>query len=397
MKIGRWDRNKFYDEAWPDEFHEFWKIDNDPISVSWNKDYVNNYLKLADEYYQAACSIANEILQSEHSNEKNDRWFLSDIFMFRQSVELILKAKVYMYYSKKQEVQKIFHDLKHNVSGLFKLVKNFENDNLTNYELIWIEDYLNDMEQWDRNSSVFRYPFSPKFMEKNPPKFVDIYRTTVKMDITYSLIRSTFKESGQFKGGIPNELPHPEFFTEANDGMENCYLGGMVYSDSFFSDSSKYYTVVNGYLAVSEFLLTNDHKYVYPALFSLRHLIELELKQLSSSDYSEIKSLNFRMGSHKIYSDFWKKLRPIIEKTNQTGESTVILDDIGSFIEQLQLIDKEGSFFRYPAEYNHQVHYISKKIDSIHILTCVRAISNLLSGCSSMFDCYSEYESEMYL
>lgn len=393
METGKWIRNSHFDNLWPDNPLSFWNISEKgiPVSITWSKCYFEDYLKLSDEYYYAGIKIVNEVIHAGHDNLKDDSWFLAGIFMFRQAIELVIKARIYSLIHNKREIQSILIEDKHDLSSLFLRIKKLNGiSNMSYINLNWLDTYLKDLNELDSNSTVFRYPLDVKFLSKNPPKFVDVYRTSVKMDLAYSLLRSIFNDGKSFSDNLPTVLPKPKFFSIAKNGIENCYL---VHPNSF----SRYYLMINGYLSVSEFLLSNhigceSKRLYFPEMFSIRQLLELELKQLVSSEYSEIANLKIRHQSHKIYTDFWTKLNPVI---NNYGDSSNILNNISGFIELFQKIDNSGDFFRYPSSYSHEYHTLIRPIDPINILSCVRSITNLFEGCDAMFYDYAELEQNM--
>lgn len=199
---------------------------------------------------------------------------------------------------------------------------------------------------------------------------------------------------------IPTVLPEPYFFTEQQPGFPVCYFHPSILPGS-------YYLIIEGYLSVSEFLLTegfkisegeDNTKFNFPAAFSMRHLLELSLKQLALSKFSEIESLHLRnhINTHRVYTDLWSKLFPVILKYSGSDQPDFIGPNVNEFIKEFQELDRNGDFFRYPTEYSHQYHQLKQGIDLMNLLKCVRAVTNLLDGYDGMFGDYAQYEAEQF-
>ncbi|WP_148038024.1 hypothetical protein [Lacticaseibacillus paracasei] len=200
---------------------------------------------------------------------------------------------------------------------------------------------------------------------------------------------------------LPKTLPSTEFFSQANDGIGNCFFDPKDQSEWNYQGRPKSYDIITtGYRCVSEFLVSTKSdalqksdtlpRYRYlPELFSLRHLLELELKNLANSRYSKIQQLNIRLDSHEVFSKLWKKLLPMLK---EPGNSDT--DNIGPFIDQIQQIDKREDFFRYPSGYNHHYNSLNCQIDLENVFYCIKKIANFLEACDLMFEHLADIENE---
>ncbi|WP_390410473.1 hypothetical protein [Lacticaseibacillus jixiensis] len=399
MADGEWRSNPVYNRLWPEQALDFWgKLpDKVGIQIVWSGRHDRDYLKLADEYYHAAYRLATEVVQSGHDNVKDDMWFMATLFMFRQSLELLLKAKLYTIIKSKPTIQAMFQDLKHRISALLEEIHVRGGlDNIPENERRWLIAYIKNCEYWDGNSTLFRYPLTPEFLGSKPPRSVDVFWTADKLVIAYAILRCTFPNNEEYRDEVPTNFPNPIFFTTAASGTGNFYLEGLT---SFSRGKNNYYPIIRGYLEVSEFLISTEPetqvpKTFFPELFTLRHLVELELKQLASSPYSEIEALGCNLNSHYVYSAYWKKIRPIIERQNDDSVPKTVGDNVDHFLKQLQAVDKQSDFFRYPSGYNHEYHKLPRKVDPNNIEICVRALTNMFEGCDGMFSEFAEYEAE---
>lgn len=384
-----WSPNTDFDELFPSEFLKFGgDTVNDEITLRWSKNHSENYIKIADEYYFASIRILEELLNSRKNNLKVDSWFLVQLFTFRQAIELVLKAKIYELESDNMKIQNTFKSLQHSLSGLFKEVINRDVSGISNLQIRWLEQYFQEIELWDKNSSIFRYSLEQSFFQLNPPEFIDICETSRRLNLAYSILINTFKSEIVFIDEIPKELPSCNFLISARNGLGNFQLRRLLsVSDSFH--------VIQGYLSASEFLLYTSNKYLsnnfyFPECHLLRHLVELELKQLTNSNYSEIKNLKVNTQSHDL-SELWIELSPVIKKLEKKT-SDELITFVNGFFKDMEEIDKNGNFFRYPSEYNHQVRKFSIGFNPRQFFISVRAVTNLFEGCNNIISYRSEYE-----
>ena len=137
--------------------HSFYDIKNNPICIKWKgKSKIKEDLfDLSEAYFECACDIFEEILEKADDNIKLDMWFIPGVYMFRQSLELIIKALLAKKIQKKNILQDIYLECKHDLAGLFQKYKECE-DNIVIQakERQWIENYLASIEIVDSNSAL---------------------------------------------------------------------------------------------------------------------------------------------------------------------------------------------------------------------------------------------------
>lgn len=122
-----------------------------------------DFYKYAKNFYEAAekviCYLL-EVASEKDDTRKLDIWFFSMVYLFRQSLELMLKAIIFLSITDKNERKNIIgsvrHDLKQSYEKLIdvKKFKNSENENAR-----WLKAYLSDISKIDKESDMFRYPF----------------------------------------------------------------------------------------------------------------------------------------------------------------------------------------------------------------------------------------------
>lgn len=88
----------------------------------------------------------------------------------------------------------------------------------------WLSKYCDSLEEVDRNSDVFRFPFDDKFLLKYRNKFLG------NVEVANNLLQAFFLVKKCLEMGVITEEEkfdntlNPEFFIFASDGRRNCYL-----------------------------------------------------------------------------------------------------------------------------------------------------------------------------
>ena len=116
-------------ELWPISGKSFFDIDNQSylVHIKWSRNLKNNYQRLTENFFICGYKVCEKIVDSGHDNIKSDMWFLPSMYLFRQGMELGIKA-------------------------------------LTLDEYNWIKKYLLSLEEVDAKSDLFRFPFEDDFL-----------------------------------------------------------------------------------------------------------------------------------------------------------------------------------------------------------------------------------------
>lgn len=385
------------DYFWPTDDMDFWKLISQEyqVEIRWSKDTFTDYRDLAYVFYKSGFQTFKNIIESGHDNIKSDMWFLSGIFMIRQSMELGLKALLCRIYTKKLDIQAAFKECCHDLFMLWRKYSQEENY-LSNEESIWMSTYLRSLELVDSKSDVFRFPFEDEFLAQYRDKFIDIVEVANNMLQAFALIKKCINKGIVDKEDEFDNNLRPEFFIMANHGIGNCYFWQSISDNGF-------HVKVTGYIEVADFIFSNhelsNEEKVYPVMFLLRNAIELCLKRIfySSVENGVTKHTFFsKRKSHKIKKDLWKNVRPVIQHyANEQGQDLSIIDLAERGLLTIDALDKNGDIFRYPTSYSLEYRINNKIIDLKTVYEYMRALINFLEGCDSMLDAISDFESEM--
>lgn len=384
---------------WPSSDMNFWKIDNDTTSVTikWNRNYFEDYKTLAYQFYECGYKTFEEVIGSGDDNVKSDMWFLTGIFLVRHSLELGLKALLCRVLSRKRDIEDAFEECCHDVSMLFhKYTDTGLEKYLTDEEEEWLVKYLYSLEEVDKKSDMFRFPFEDEFLSKYRDKFLDNVDVANNLLQCFALIKKCIERGIVLKEDEFDSELKPEFFVFASHGFGNCYLWQRI-SDKGF------YVKVTGYSEVIDYIyqnqdITNEDK-LYPLIFMFRNTIELCLKRLFYSRVDNgvpLKVFNSKRKSHLIKKDLWKNVKPVIVKyANDSSEDLTTIDIVEGLLDEINALDKSGDNFRYPTSYSLEYRFDDKKLDISNVYKYLKAIINFLDSCDSMLDELADYENEM--
>lgn len=383
----------------PSSDMNFWKINNEATSVTikWSRNCFEDYKILAYQFYECGYKTFRKVISSEHDNIKSDMWFLTAIFLVRHSLELGLKALLCRVLPRKRDVEDAFEECCHDVSMLFK---QYSNTGLEKYlndeEENWLINYLDTLEEVDKKSDMFRFPFEDKFLSKYNDKFLDNVVVANNLLQCFALIKKCLEKGFVLKEDEFNRKLKPEFFVFASHGFGNCYLWQRI-SDKGFHVKITGYSEVIDYIYQDQDIANEDK--LYPLIFMFRNTIELCLKRLFYSRVDNgvsLRAFNSKRKSHYIKKDLWKNVKPVIVKyANDSGEDITTIDIVEKLLDEINKLDKNGDKFRYPTSYSLEYRLDNKKLDIDNVYMYLKAIINFLDGCDLMLDEIADFENEM--
>lgn len=171
---------------------DFWKINNEEMSViiKWTRNCFEDYKELAYQFYECGYKTFEDVIKNGYDNIKSDMWFLTGTFLIRHSLELGLKSLLCRVLSRKRDIQDAFEDCCHDVSMLFKKYSDTGRESfLTRDETEWLTEYLESLEEVDKKSDVFRFPFEDDFLIKYRNKFLDNVNVANNLLQAFALVK----------------------------------------------------------------------------------------------------------------------------------------------------------------------------------------------------------------
>lgn len=380
----------------PSEDMEFWKINDETrvINIKWSHNCFEDYKNLSYNYYECGYKTFEDVIESGHDNIKSDMWFLTAIFLIRQSIELGLKSLLCRVLPRKRDIQDAFEDSCHDVSMLFQKYLYTSRENfLTKEEREWLNKYFELLEEVDKKSDMFRFPFEDDFISKYRGKFLDNVEVANNLIQAFKLVKKCIEKGLVSKADEFNHSFKPKFFVFTSYPFGNCYLCQKISDEGF-------HVKITGYTEVIDFIYNNQQisnmTKLYPLIFMCRNAIELCLKRLFYIRVDEdVSSEAFysKRKSHYIKKDLWKNVKPIIVKyAKDSGENLEIIDIVEKLLDEINSLDKKGDNFRYPTSYSLEYRIDDKKVDLSNVYMYFKAIINFLEGGYCMIDGIMEYQ-----
>lgn len=365
--------------------------------IVWTRRYDEDLYQMSKSFLLAAYYATEEIVNEEYDNTKYDMWFLPCVYMFRQGIELILKALVFRVIGKRHEFELALIEDKHNLTKLWdRYRQNTKSFTLSINEQKWISRYLDEIEKVDKNSTLFRYPFKDDFLQQYKDDFLDVCEMGNSLLNAYAILDKEYKR-------VDDELIYEIdvnrndcFLLFSSNGMGNCQLWDSPWGDGFHKQ-------VEGYSEVAEFLYEKykqdgNEDYVFPMLFLLRNAIELSLKRLLYAKVINGVEEKWRRKTRNSHSleELWNAVNVMLRNyANQHGEDLQYLDYLEKCLKEFDAVDKNGDVFRYPFDYNLTYRFHGQLIDVDNVFSFMAGVFNILDGCSSMLSCIADNEAEM--
>lgn len=383
---------------WPSKDMNFWRInsDDDKLTIKWSHKYFDDYKLLSYQFYECGYETFVDIISSGHDNIKSDTWFLTAIFLLRQSIELGLKALICRVSEKNKDIQNAFETYCHDVSNLFQHYNRSGKEKyLSEEENTWLNKYFLSLEEVDRKSDMFRFPFEDDFLSKYRDKFLNNVHVANNLLQAFCLVKKCLEKGVIAKEDIFDNKLRPEFFVFATHGMGNCYLWQRLSDEGF-------HVKVTGYISVIDFVYNNkkiskETKF-YPLMFMFRNTIELCLKRLFYSrveDGVPLKVFYSKRRSHLIKKDLWKNIKPVIVNYSNNTNDKEIIDIVEKLINDISILDKHGDKFRYPTSYGLEYRFDNITVDLKNVYEYFKSLVNFLDCCDFMLSAIAEQEAEL--
>jgi hypothetical protein len=343
---------------------------------------------------------------------KLDTYFFSLSYLYRHSLELILKALGFKYILGMDNRKDFIKETFHNLSFLLEAVNPYIKDNVKKNckAFQWLEAYFEDMNDIDKESDSFRYPFGitmqrnrsdnqkhfgiKLFFEKQT--HIDLIAFANKMEIAFEIINSYLIDL-DIKDELFKEYK-PTFLEEGGDYYYQCVIG---YSYS----RDKFYPYVKAYTESAEYLYDCMSKsknlselLFIPMCYLYRNAIELSMKEIlfEECSYSFQEAVGLMNDKKHSLLGLWKSIKADIIKHAQAQDEDTTLASVEKYINQLHNIDGQAVKFRYPTDKYMNLHFqTTKKLDIENVANYFEELATFLSGVCMMMSAQNEWVAEM--
>lgn len=318
-------------------------------------------LKLYGEKFKIAAYKLTEYILESVDISKLDIYFFAVAYLFRQSIKLILKAVAFKYVKDKKDRIEFLDKTKHNLYHVLLEIKPYVESDIKEDEesFDWLLAFFSNINDIDRQSDAFRYPFRitfekdlvgkkiysicPVFTEQT---HIDLVKYGNKMLTIYEILNSLYNDTyGTYKR---DKSLKPILIEE----------GGSYYSQSavgYKYNFKSYYPYVESYTNSAEYLyslINNDNtlkdSLFIPMCYLYRNAVELSLKAIlieeCSLDLQEaLKQMSKK--KHKIVG-LWNLIEDEIKEHANPTKGDKTLENAFKYINQLNNFDVEADKFR---------------------------------------------------
>ena len=382
---------------WPQPNMDFYKKATDSkneITIQNSGILEIDFHRYANNFYEAALVIINKLIGSD-SEKTNiaqlDLWYFALIYLYRQSLELMLKANIFDLVKGEQDRKDIIGLVRHDVGAAFdKIIELSGIDISKNDNAKWLQQFLNDISRIDRESDMFRYPFGNNlrvlFEEQT---HISLVATFYNFGRAFDILRQ-FYVTKQITTEKYEEEYDPKLIVEGGHYYQTSVVGYKYHERSFHPYYTSYEECAN-YLA--DYIKENNKTHLFlPMCYLYRNAIELGLKRIiiEDSNYDTEKALKIcRKKKHSILG-LYNSIKDEVEAHDNGTDTT--LEDVYKYINSFHDIDTTSDKFRYPCDNDLQVHFQDEtKLDIDNTSSCFQELITFLDGVSHMLS----YEKEM--
>lgn len=402
------------EHKWPIADARFFKVNGGNIIRLRNScNLQNDFYNYAVKFKKSAHLLTEHLIEGTDIS-KLDTYFFAVAYLYRHSLELILKAIGFKHIITQEERKVFLKDTFHNLLDILTYIapNNQEqlNKDLKAYE--WLRSFFKDINAYDKEADSFRYPFGISMEKKDngyekikvfsirvvfdKQTHIDLVAFANKLEVVYELLDALYQE--RFGDSHYYKDYHPVFFEE----------GGSYYGQSvvgYHYNSKKFYPYVKAYTESAElfyYKICENEKLkddlFNPMVYLYRNAVELSLKEIlleeCSFDFQEALR-HIGKKKHKVLG-LWNLIKSEIEEHADAPDDDTTLIDAENYIVQLNNIDGASDKFRYPADKNLGMHFKdTKKFDIDNVNDFFGQLLSFLSAVDAMMSAHNEWKAEM--
>ena len=381
---------------------DFYHVDkNSPtaITVLNSGDLCLDFYKYANSFYEAAETITTYLV-TEAANRKDiaklDIWYYALLYLYRQSLELLLKSIIFQSVTdmtdRKNIVANVRHDLKQAFEKLVE-VKSISWERSENGK--WLYEFLSDIAFIDNASDMFRYPFG------NNLKVLFDKQTHISLVATYYNMDKAFEIiNGIYLTGLITEHTikgcEPKLIIEGGHYFQQSVVGYKYHERAFYPYFSAYSEAGN---FLKEKIISDCNPNLFmPMCYLYRNAIELGLKRIiiEDSHFEQDKALKIIEKKKHSILGLWNGVSQELEENPHIPEEKQDFEDAQRYVEIFHNIDCKSDMFRYPCDRDMKIYFSSPTmLDIENVASCFEEFCNFLDGVDGLLGQIRDYEAEM--
>lgn len=371
------------------------------IALYNSGDLVLDFKHYAEQFYAGAENLMEYLLDEASSKgdiAKLDLWYFAIVYLYRQSLELLLKSTLFQYIvnieDRKKAVGSIRHDLAQGLESLLNSI--LEADKSQGHDaIIWLTSFFADISRVDRESDMFRYPFGNNMkvlFEKQT--HISLVATQVNMETAFSIMKDINEKGCSFIG---NHIAYePRLIIEGGSYYEQSVVGYKYAERKFYPYFSSYEEAAKH--LENEIKKNHNSVLFLPMCYLFRNAVELGLKRVILEDshipYDDAMK-KIKRKKHSLIG-LWNCISEEIEKYANAPDDDTTLIDTEKYIQEFHDFDQESDIFRYPVN-KKLLSYFSngRTFDMLNVAGCFHELCNFLDAVDSMLSEIKQIELEM--
>lgn len=385
---------------WPRKKGNFKFLDkmNSPLIELKNSDVVEQEFYIYSKNFMSAANLLVNHVLKINENSKKDFWLFSITYLYRQSLELILKSIAFKYITMQNDREKFIGRVRHNLKDAYNEISvliQAEDIKLKKSDWEWLEAFLSDISENDEQSDMFRYPFSIKmtafFLEQT---HINLKVLGANMNTAYKMLNIILHR--------PEEVDRTDLIK-----FEPSFLvsNGSYYEQAVIWKNFKnnFYPYIQGYMEsgnfLNEIIKDNRNDYLFlPMCYMYRNGIELALKRILVEDCQfdyQTAANKMKNKKHSI-EGLWNVIKSHIILRSDVPDDNSTIIDVELYIKQLHNLDITSDKFRYPIKKNLEFHFDKKvRFDVTNVSLCFNELFTFLDAVDSMLSHQNDILAEM--
>ncbi|MEF3305335.1 hypothetical protein [Paenibacillus sp. GYB003] len=380
-----------------------------------SNDLANEFFTYSLNFKKSAHIITEHLFSSHPDISKLDTYFFSLAYLYRHSLELILKAIGFQYIKEQSERKKFITDTFHNLVEILQEVSPHIQDQIENNRgaYNWLVSLFNDMALKDKESDSFRYPFGITVIKDEDPfsdvpkqysikaffdkqTHIDLIAFVCKMEVAFNILSNYYSDIPKI---VEDYKKYKPLFLEEGGSYYGQSVVGYSYSRNRFYPYVKAYTesadILHQYMTKKK--KTKSSLFI-PMCYLYRNGIELAIKEIlfeecSLDHQSAIKKIKEK--KHSILA-LWNSIKSDVVRHAGTSDDDAHLRNVEKYIKQLHDFDGASDKFRYPTNKDLQLHYNKpKKFDVDNVAEFFGQLSYFLHGVCLMMSAQNEMQADI--
>ncbi|GIQ69025.1 hypothetical protein DUZ99_16620 [Xylanibacillus composti] len=398
---------------WPHANPDFYRIisPDNIVRIKATTNLSQDFFIYAEMFRKAAHVLTEHILRKASIREL-DTYFYSVTYLYRHSLELMLKAIGFKFITDVDERKRFIKNTFHNPSKILATIKQYLNKEINNNEGLfdWTEKFLSDLSKVDKESDSFRYPFGIIITRENPfsekqyslkllfekQTHINLLALANKMEIAYTVVTSYYNDS---------ELILEEYNNYTPSFLEE---GGSYYAQSVVGygyNKGKFYPYVSAFKESADYLFEfmTDNRQLkeflfLPMCYLYRNAIELALKEIlfEECSFGFLNGLKLIKDRKHSIQRLWNTILNDVKSHNNASDDDPTIQNVEKYIIQLQGLDSTSDKFRYPTNKLLEPHFKEIKcFDIQNVSTFFGELASFLNGVCLQMSHHNELMAEL--